>query len=94
MTYAIEDLLENIAGFFNKGLPFVAANTNGNHSAAATANAENMAITADTSIHGYISKNGATVRLDGYDDAGGVTVLQGSEFSADGQIVIGGTYST
>ncbi|MDC1473236.1 MAG: isochorismate synthase [Flavobacteriaceae bacterium] len=24
MTYAIEDLLENIAGFFNKGLPFVA----------------------------------------------------------------------
>jgi isochorismate synthase len=24
MTYAIEDLLEHIAGFFNKGLPFVA----------------------------------------------------------------------
>ena len=24
MTYAIEDLLEHIAGFFNQGLPFVA----------------------------------------------------------------------
>ena len=77
-----------------KGLPFATANTNGNHSAAATANAENMDITADTSIHGYISKNADYVRLDSFDDAGGVTVLQASEFSSDGQIVIGGTYST
>jgi hypothetical protein len=87
--------LGSVSGNINiKGLPFASANEQGNNSAASTGNAENLAITADVSITGFISKNGATVRLDSYDTTGGVSVLQASEFSADGQIAIGGTYAT
>ena len=87
--------LGSVSGnLYISGLPFSNANTNGNHSSAATSNAENMSITADTSIHGYIGKNGSTVRLDSFDTTGGVSVLQASEFTAYGQIVIGGTYFT
>jgi len=76
------------------GFPFASANTNGNHGAGSVANAENMNITAGHSIQIYFSKNGSQARWDLYDSAAGITALQGSEWSSDGQASIQVTYST
>ena len=76
------------------GFPFASANTNGNHGAGSVANAENLNITAGHSIQIYFSKNGSQARWDLYDSAAGITALQGSEWSSDGQASIQVTYST
>ena len=76
------------------GFPFASANTNGNHGAGSVANAENLNITAGHAISIYYSKNGSQARFDIYDSTGGVTPLQGSEWSSDGQAAIQITYST
>jgi hypothetical protein len=94
-AYVRANGLGSVSGnVYISGLPFSNANTIGNHSSASTSNAENMSITADTSIHAFVGKNGTSVRLDSFDVTGGVSVLQASEFTAYGQIVIGGTYFT
>ena len=76
------------------GFPFASANTNGNHGAGSVANAENMNITAGHSIQIYYSKNGSQGRWDLYDSTGGITALQASEWSSDGQASIQVSYST
>ena len=76
------------------GFPFASANTNGNAGAGSVANAENMNITAGHSIQIFYSKNGSQARWDLYDSTGGITALQGSEWSSDGQASIQVTYST
>lgn len=76
------------------GFPFASANTNGNQGAGSVANAENMNITAGHSIQIFYSKNGSQARWDLYDSTGGITALQASEWSSDGQASIQVTYST
>ncbi len=86
--------LGSVSGnLYLSGFPFTSGNTNGNHGAGAVANAENMAITAGHAITLYYSKNSSSARFDIYDNAGGVTVLQASEWSSDGQASIQVTFS-
>ena len=75
------------------GFPFSTPNINGNQGAGSVANAENMAITAGHAITLYYGKNTNKARFDIYDHSGGVTVLQASEWTSDGQAAIQVTYS-
>jgi hypothetical protein len=87
--------LGSVSGnLYLSGFPFSTPNTNGNHGAGSVANAENMSITAGHAITLYYGKNSNSARFDIYDHSGGVTVLQASEWTSDGQATIQVTYST
>jgi hypothetical protein len=81
-------------GLYLSGFPFSSANTNGNNGAGSVANAENMAITAGHAITLFYGKNSNIARFDIYDHSGGVTLLQSSEWTSDGQACISVTYFT
>ena len=85
--------LGSVSGnLYISGLPYGCASGNGFHAAGAIANAENFSITAGNSIAMYMSANSTNLRIDIYDSTVGVTVMQGSEWSSDGQIAISVTY--
>jgi len=80
------------ANIFISGLPFTSANvTNGNHGVS-VAIASNLAIGADQTVTGIIASNGTTIQLQLWDDTGGTTAMQATEFSADGTISLSFQY--
>ncbi len=85
--------LNSVSGnLYISGLPYGCAPGNGFHAAGAIANAENFSITAGNSIAIYMSANTTNLRIDIYDSTVGVTVMQASEWTSDGQIAISVTY--
>ncbi len=85
--------LNSVSGnLYISGLPYGCAPGNGFHAAGAIANAENFSITAGNSIAIYMSANATNLRIDIYDSTVGVTVMQASEWTSDGQIAISVTY--
>ncbi len=85
--------LGSVSGnLYISGLPYSCAPGNGFHAAGAIANGENFSITAGHSIAIYMSANSSNLRIDIYDTTQGITVMQGSEWSSDGQMAISVTY--
>ena len=77
-----------------KTLPFTVSNTTGNQSGVAIGFLWNGAIAVNTSVCGYFWQNTTKIYLGLWAATTGARALQGSEFSADGQIIIGGSYMT
>ena len=85
--------LGSVSGnLYISGLPYSCAAGNGFHAAGAIANGENFSITDGHSIAIYMSANSSDLRIDIYDTTQGITPMQGSEWSSDGQMAISVTY--
>jgi hypothetical protein len=74
------------------GLPFAIANNNAAHPGGGAAFGVGLAITAGHSVSYYGGINGTNIYLYVWGDAGGVLGMQASEWSADGQIILGFSY--
>jgi len=73
------------------GLPFAA---NGGYTHALTVGgAFGLAITAGQAPSAYIPSGQAYVQLNMWDDVAGHTTMQATEWTADGQMIISGTYT-
>ena len=77
-----------------KTLPFSVSNTTGNQSGCAIGYMWNGAIAQYASVSAYFWQGTSKIYLGLWDATTGATPFQGSELSADGQIIIGGSYMT
>jgi len=74
------------------GLPFASANTDTARNGISVGNAQGLNITAGMSIGGYIVNNTSAISLQVWDATTGSTALQATEWTADGQFMISGSY--
>jgi len=75
-----------------KGLPFTVASGNSNYSSCALGHGENLAISANQVVCGFVGVNSTIFYLQLWDTAAGTTSMQASEWSSDGTIIFNITY--
>ena len=74
------------------GMPFAAKNSTGYYQALTVGNFGSGAITAGYSVSARIGLNESFIRMEIFDVTTGTTQLTVSEFSADGNMTVAGTY--
>lgn len=74
------------------GLPFAVANNNAAYSGGGAGHCDGLAITAGESVSYYGVKNATYIYLRVWDETGGISAMQASEWSDNGQIILGFSY--
>jgi len=93
--YISTDSLGSVSGGIRiSGLPFASAGGNSNYSGCAFPYGENLNITANQVVAGYVPISNTDIQLTLWDSAGGTTAMQASEWSSDGAIIFNVTYRT
>ncbi len=76
------------------GLPFTSINDTNRRASMVSGYAEGLALTAPTSVAGYVAHNSTAAHCMLWDHALGVSSMLGTEWSDDGQVYAGFTYFT
>lgn len=93
--YALSTSLGSVSGSIKvTGLPFTSLNGTGQFSAISVGHATGWTIAQGSSASAYISTNEAFIRMRLWDLTGGNSAMQESEWTADGECSLGGTYKT
>jgi hypothetical protein len=91
--YISTDSLGSVTGGIRMtGLPFTSAGGNSNYSGCAFPYGENLNITANQVVGGYVVINSTYIQLTLWDATGGTTAMQATEWSADGAVIFNVTY--
>ena len=91
--YIGTDSLGSVSGNIRMtGLPFTSAGGNSSYSGCAFAYAENLNITANQVVAGFVDISSTYISLQLWDATGGTTAMQASEWSADGVVIFNITY--
>ena len=91
--YISTDSLGSVSGGIRiTGLPFTSAGGNSNYSGCAFPYGENLNITANQVVGGYVVISSTYIQLTLWDATGGTTAMQASEWSGDGSVIFNVTY--
>lgn len=91
--YLTTSSLGSVSGSLRvNGLPFAAKNVSGANNSIDVGFGTGLAITAGGNVGGYVELNTAFIYLHLWDAVTGTTALQSGEFSADGSLMISGSY--
>ena len=91
--YISTDSLGSVSGgIWITGLPFTSAGGNSNYSGCAFPYGENLNITANQVVGGYVVISSTYIQLTLWDATGGTTAMQASEWSGDGSVIFNVTY--
>lgn len=79
-------------GIVIAGLPFTSNSVNSNRPAVAIARGKGLAITGGQSVSGFVLQNDTVIILELFDDAAGTTDMTVTEWSANGELSLMGSY--